>query len=48
LCTILLPPEIINAEPRKELDDIPTFLYVGGDSYVKGFHILLKAVKEVR
>jgi glycosyltransferase involved in cell wall biosynthesis len=42
-----LPPEIINTEPRKELDDTPTFLYVGGDSYVKGFHILLKAVKEL-
>ena len=42
-----LPPEIINAEPRKELDDTPTFLYVGGDSYIKGFHILLKAVKEL-
>jgi glycosyltransferase involved in cell wall biosynthesis len=42
-----LPPEIINAEPRKELDDTPTFLYVGGDSYVKGFHMLLKAVKEL-
>ena len=40
-----LPPEIINAEPRKELDDTPTFLYVGGDSYIKGFHILLKAIK---
>jgi glycosyltransferase involved in cell wall biosynthesis len=42
-----LPPEIINAEPRKELDNTPTFLYVGGDSHVKGFHILLKAVKEL-
>jgi glycosyltransferase involved in cell wall biosynthesis len=42
-----LPPEIINAEPRKELDDTPTFLYVGGDSYIKGFHTLLKAVKEL-
>jgi len=42
-----LPPEIINAEPRKELDDTPTFLYVGGDSYIKGFHILLRAVKEL-
>jgi glycosyltransferase involved in cell wall biosynthesis len=42
-----LPPEIIRAESRKELDDIPTFLYVGGDSYVKGFHILLKAMKEL-
>jgi glycosyltransferase involved in cell wall biosynthesis len=42
-----LPPETINAEPRKDLDDTPTFLYVGGDSYVKGFHMLLKAVKEL-
>jgi len=42
-----LPLEIINAEPRKELDDTPTFLYVGGDSYVKGFHTLLKVVKEL-
>jgi glycosyltransferase involved in cell wall biosynthesis len=42
-----LPPEIINVEPRKELNDTPTFLYVGGDSYVKGFHILLKAIKEL-
>jgi glycosyltransferase involved in cell wall biosynthesis len=42
-----LPPEIINAEPRKELDDIPTFLYVGGDSYVKGFHILLQALSKL-
>jgi glycosyltransferase involved in cell wall biosynthesis len=40
-----LPPEITNVEPRKELDDTPTFLYVGGDSYVKGFYILLKAIK---
>jgi glycosyltransferase involved in cell wall biosynthesis len=42
-----LPPEIINVEPRKELDNTPTFLYVGGDSYVKGFHMLLKAMKEL-
>ncbi|MEM2767818.1 MAG: glycosyltransferase family 4 protein [Candidatus Bathyarchaeia archaeon] len=27
---------------KKSLDD-PTFLYLGGDSYVKGFHVLLKA-----
>jgi hypothetical protein len=39
------PLEIINAEPRKELDDTHTFLHVGGDSCIKGFHILLKAVK---
>jgi glycosyltransferase involved in cell wall biosynthesis len=42
-----LPPETINAEPRKELDDTPTFLYVGGDSYVKGFYILLRTIKEL-
>jgi glycosyltransferase involved in cell wall biosynthesis len=42
-----LPPEIINAELRKELDDIPTFLYVGGDSYVKGFYILLQALNKL-
>jgi glycosyltransferase involved in cell wall biosynthesis len=42
-----LLPEIINTEPRKELDDTPTFLYVGGDSYIKGFHTLLKAMKEL-
>jgi glycosyltransferase involved in cell wall biosynthesis len=42
-----LPPEIINAEPRKELDDTPTLLYVGGDSYVKGFHILLQALNKL-
>jgi glycosyltransferase involved in cell wall biosynthesis len=42
-----LPPEIINITPRKELDDIPTFLYVDGDSYVKGFHILLQALSKL-
>jgi glycosyltransferase involved in cell wall biosynthesis len=42
-----LPSEVINVEPRKELDDTLTFLYVGGDSYVKGFHMLLKAMKEL-
>jgi glycosyltransferase involved in cell wall biosynthesis len=42
-----LPPEIINAEPRKVLDNTPTFLYVSGDSYVKGFHILLRALSKL-
>ena len=42
-----LPPKIVNNEPRKELDYTPTFLYVGGDSYIKGFHILLQALKEL-
>ncbi|MCX8199472.1 MAG: glycosyltransferase family 4 protein [Sulfolobales archaeon] len=31
---------------KKNLGD-PTFLYVGGDSYVKGFHILLKASRKI-
>jgi glycosyltransferase involved in cell wall biosynthesis len=42
-----LPPEIIDITPRKELDDISTFLYVGGDSYIKGFHILLQALSKL-
>ncbi len=42
-----LPPEVINAKLRKELGDTPIFLYVGGDSYVKGFHMFLKAMKEL-
>jgi len=39
-----LPPQLLSAEPHKELDEVPTFLYVGGDNYVKGFHILLQAL----
>jgi len=42
-----LPPELANAEPRKDLDSVPTFLYVGGDSYIKGFHILLQALNKL-
>ena len=42
-----IPPELLNLEPRKELDDTPTFLYVGGDSYVKGFHVLLEALSKL-
>lgn len=42
-----IPPELLSYEPRKELDDKPAFLYVGGDSYVKGFHVLLQALKEM-
>jgi glycosyltransferase involved in cell wall biosynthesis len=37
------PPQISKVEKR--LDPEPTTLYVGGDSYVKGFHILLMASK---
>jgi glycosyltransferase involved in cell wall biosynthesis len=36
-----LSPELINSEPRKEPANIPTFLYVGGDSFAKGFPLLL-------
>jgi len=32
---------------RKNLDQIPTFLFVGGDSYIKGFHILIGAIKYI-
>ncbi len=36
-----------NTQPiEKELEDF-TFLYLGGDSYVKGFHVFLKASYEV-
>jgi glycosyltransferase involved in cell wall biosynthesis len=42
-----LPLEMINITPRKELNNTPTFLYVGGDSYVKGFHILLRALSKL-
>ena len=42
-----LPPELVNTEPRKDLNSVPTFLYVGGDSYVKGFHILLQALNKL-
>ena len=42
-----LPPEFAINKPRKELDDTPVILYVGGDSYVKGFHVLLQAMKQL-
>jgi len=42
-----LPPELASAEPGKNPGSTPTFLYVGGDSYVKGFHVLLRALKEL-
>ena len=40
-----LPAEVISANPAKEPSEIPTFLYVGGDSYIKGFDILLQTVR---
>ena len=42
-----LPSELVNTEPEKDLDNVPTFLYVGGDSYVKGFHVLLQALNKL-
>jgi glycosyltransferase involved in cell wall biosynthesis len=40
-----LPPELINASINKEIDDVPTFLYTGGDAYIKGFHIVMSIIK---
>ncbi|MEM4888748.1 MAG: glycosyltransferase family 4 protein [Thermosphaera sp.] len=37
------PPEIPAIE--KNLSEKPTLLYVGGDSYVKGFHVLLQSLR---
>lgn len=41
------PPELINREQAKNLSEVPTFLYLGGDSYIKGFHILLQVLREL-
>jgi len=41
------PPKLLSRSVSKDLDDTPTLLYVGGDRYVKGFHILLQALKEL-
>jgi len=40
-----LPPELVNNHDIKEIDDIPTFLYIGGNAYVKGFHIIMSIIK---
>lgn len=42
-----LPQELLSGEPSKELSETPTFLYVSGDTYVKGFHILLQTLKKL-
>ncbi|MEM1510195.1 MAG: glycosyltransferase family 4 protein [Thermofilaceae archaeon] len=34
-------------EVKKNLDSIPTFLYIGGENYLKGFHILIKSIKDI-
>ena len=36
------PPPLV--EVRKAPDKTPTFIYVGGESFIKGFHVLLKAL----
>jgi len=39
------PIDMLANELTKELDDASTFLYVGGDSYIKGFYSLLRVIK---
>jgi len=43
-----LPSELMNANINKEIDDVPTFLYTGGDVYVKGFHIVASIIRRWR
>ena len=43
-----LPPELVNANINKEIDDVPTFLYTGGDAYIKGFHIVASIIRRWR
>jgi len=40
------PPPEINIE-GKELTERPRFIYLGGDSYIKGFSVLAKALHEI-
>ncbi len=41
-----LPSEFVNNHNiNKEIDDISTFLYIGGDAYIKGFHIIMSIIK---
>jgi len=37
------PPPVVSI--RKELAETPTFLYLGGESYVKGFYVLMQAIE---
>jgi len=46
LRVIYNPPPEINIE-RKELTDRPCFLYLGGDSYIKGFQVLVEALYKI-
>jgi glycosyltransferase involved in cell wall biosynthesis len=39
-------PELLNGDVTgKKLNETPTFLYIGGDSFIKGFHILLQTLR---
>jgi glycosyltransferase involved in cell wall biosynthesis len=42
-----IPTWLADSKPVKNPSDTPTFLYVGGDRYVKGFHILLEALERL-
>jgi len=43
-----IPTKLMSTEPRKNLSNLPTFLYVSGDSYIKGFYILLYILKKLK
>ena len=43
-----IPIENFTNIKNKRLDDTPTFLYMGGDSYIKGFKLLLEALEILR
>jgi len=42
-----LPGEFLKKEPKNKLDDKPTFIYAGGGNLLKGFHMVLKALKSL-
>jgi glycosyltransferase involved in cell wall biosynthesis len=43
-----IPRKLMSTEPRKNLSNLPTFLYVSGDSYIKGFYMLLYILKKLK
>jgi glycosyltransferase involved in cell wall biosynthesis len=42
-----IPPWLADSKPVKTPSDTPTFLYVGGGRYVKGFYILVEAMERL-
>jgi glycosyltransferase involved in cell wall biosynthesis len=42
-----ISPELLNGDITKKLNETPIFLYIGGDSFIKGFHILLQALRQL-